>query len=366
MWSFSPHEKPVSGTINERIVCRIMAHYARTLVELRDHAVMFWPKELMEREAAASSIPLLLKTQDKFISLLDIADARPDAWKMTLQSSKELPANLFLKHLMVLSDISGERLKRLSFESIFPDNTMTYVWREKTYTYRFKEIIGKTTISNAALFIDGKRLINPHELNGKLEDIIMLILYGQAILNDRAEEMLPDEIKDKCMIGSLIGNSEELQKFVKQRYIWVSRIVGGATANAMGQMTQNYVLETLQQALPTWRFRRDGTIPGISHNQGKTGTRFDIVAHSPSNNYVAIEVCFQVTTNSVIERKAGQAEARVIMLRQAGHKIAYVIDGAGNFERTGALRTICNNSDCTVAFSQSEIHYLVQFLQEIN
>lgn len=193
----------------------------------------------------------------------------------------------------------------------------------------------------------------------------MLILHGQAAISDaEAKETLPDEIRDKCMIGSLIGQSDELKKFVKERYIWVSRITGGATANAMGQMAQNYVLEALQQALPNWHFQRDGTIPGISQNQGKTETRFDVVARSSSNKYIAIEVCFQVTTNSVIERKAGQAHDRANMLRDAGHQIAYVIDGAGNFERISALQTICNNSDCTVAFSQAELYHLVQYLRE--
>jgi len=321
----------------------------------------------MDREVAASIIPLLIKTQDKFIGLLDISDARPDAWKDTLRNSKELAANLFLKHLMVLSDISGERLRRLNFSKMFPEGSMTYIWQEQSYTYPFQEITRRTRISNATLFVHGKSLITAHELDGKMEDVIMLILYGQAALDEMAaEEALPDEIRAKCMIGSLIGKSDELRKFVKERYIWVSRITGGATANAMGQMAQNYVLETLQQALPEWRFNRDGTIPGLSHNQGKTETHFDVIARSQLDKYVAIEVCFQVTTNSVIERKAGQAEARANMLRSAGHRIAYVIDGAGNFERAAALRTICNNSDCTVAFSQNEIQRLIQFLTESN
>lgn len=344
-----------------------MGYYERTPQELLQNAVRFWPRELMDREVVASIIPLLIKTQDKFIGLLDISDARPDAWKDTLQNSKELSANLFLKHLMVLSDVSGERLRRLNFSRMFPDGSMTYIWQEQSHTYQFQEIIRRTRIGNTDLFVDGEGLITAHELDGAMEDIIMLILYGQAALEEiNAEEPLPDEIKAKCMIGTLIGQSEELRKFVKERYIWVSRITGGATANTMGQMAQNYVLETLQQALPEWRFNRDRTIPGISHNQGKTETHFDIVAHSPSDRYVAIEVCFQVTTNSVIERKAGQAEARANMLRSAGHHIAYVIDGAGNFERASALQDICNNSDCTVAFSQSEIQHLILFLTESN
>jgi hypothetical protein len=80
--------------------------------------------------------------------------------------------------------------------------------------------------------------------------------------------------------------------------------------------------------------------------------------------YVAIEVSFQVTTNSVIERKAGQARARYEQVTRAGHKIAYVLDGSGNFQRDAALRVICAHSHCTVAFSRSELDVLSQFLSE--
>lgn len=344
-----------------------MNQYARTPSELRQSAVMFWPRELMQREAAASIIPLLIETQDKFISLLDVSDAAPDAWKTTLGSSKGLSPNLFLKHLMVLSDISGERLKRLNFPVIFPQGVMDYIWQQKKYIYRFKAITKGVVVSNPSLFADGPGLIVSHPLTPKMEDIIMLILHGQASIDvEGAQDNLPIEVRDKCLIGSLIGKSDELKKFVKERYIWVSRITGGATANAMGQMAQNYVLETLKDALPNWDIHRDRTIPGISHNQGVTETNFDVVARSPRDKYAAIEVCFQVTTNSVIERKAGQAEARANMLRSAGYRIAYVIDGAGNFERSSALQTICANSDCTVAFSSDEIQHLAEFLKEFD
>lgn len=346
-----------------------MNEYARTPSELQQTALMFWPRELLQREATASIIPLLIQTQDKFISLLDLSDAEPDAWKSTLPGSKGLTPNLFLKHLMVLSDISGERLKRLKFHRIFPDGVMEYIWQQKTYNYHFKAITRErgVIVSNQSLFVDGPGLVVEHPLDPKIEDIIMLILHGQASIDvQEARDKLPEEIRSKCMIGSLIGNSKELNRFVKERYIWVSRITGGATANAMGQMAQNYVLETLRGLLPQWHMNRDRTIPGISHNQGVTETHFDIVARSPRDKYVAIEVCFQVTTNSVIERKAGQAEARAAMLRNAGHRIAYVIDGAGNFERSAALNTICANSDCTVAFSANEMQVLASFLTEFD
>lgn len=132
----------------------------------------------------------------------------------------------------------------------------------------------------------------------------------------------------------------------------------------MGQLCQAYVRERLQHALPTWDFSKH-TIPGISQNAGRTDMSFDLVAESPTRKFCAIEVSFQVTTNSVIERKAGQAADRQRLLHASGHKIAYVIDGAGNFQRRSALSTICQHSDCTVTFKDEELDALGDFLKSL-
>lgn len=338
-------------------------NYARTPEQLRCKANLYWPVELTAKEADSSVIPHLIDTQDKFISLLDISDAGPEAWRYTLGSSSEMKPNLFLKHLMVLADVGGEPLKRIrpELEAIFPEGIMKYSWRGEVYEYKFKAIIGCSKLDNAALHVDGKGLLDDVPLDDKMEDVIMLILHGGASLGGT----IPDIIKEKCIIGVLIGDKPELEKFVKERYIWVSRITGGATANTMGQLAQDYVKETLQTALPEWSFTRGGTIPGISQNDGVTDIGFDVLAKSPNNHYVAIEVSFQFTTNSTIERKAGQAKTRAEMLHENGHYIAYVIDGAGNFERVAALSVICSFSDCTVALTADELTVLVKFLQEV-
>jgi hypothetical protein len=144
----------------------------------------------------------------------------------------------------------------------------------------------------------------------------------------------------------------------------VSRITGGATSNKMGNLAQQYVTEYLKSKLPDWNFDSKH-IPGISHN-ARTSMAFDIVGKSNKNKYCAIEVSFQVTTNSVIERKAGQAQSRQELLHAKGHKIAYVIDGVGNFERESALKTICEYSDFIATFKDSELDKLVNYLKKVN
>jgi len=334
----------------------------RNIVDLEKSAIKFWPAKLSQQEQSSSVIPRLIESQEKFIAVLYVSDASPIAWQNTLHTTTGLPPNLFLKHLVVLSDVGGEKLQRYRKElpTWFPHGYMTFRWKDKEHKYQFKSLGFVKAWTNGALQIAGEDMLQPASLSLAMEDVAMLLLHGGSAI----EPGLPDDLIEKCIIGTLIGRNAELDTFVRQRYIHVSRITGGATANTMGQLCQTYVRTYLMKRLTTWDFSRH-TIPGISHNEGQTDTAFDLVATSPSGISCAIEVSFQVTTNSTIERKAGQAQPRFDLLHTHGHKIAYVIDGAGNFQRVNALRTICNFSDCTVSFSDSELDALVKFLESI-
>jgi hypothetical protein len=111
--------------------------------------------------------------------------------------------------------------------------------------------------------------------------------------------------------------------------------------------------------------KSSGRLPEVTHTDPLTGreTSFDLVV-TDGERYVAVEVSFQVTTNSTIERKAGQAKGRYEQIEEAGHSIAYVIDGAGNFQRETAMRTMLSHSHCSVAFSRSELDILCGFLKD--
>jgi hypothetical protein len=333
--------------------------YQRTPEELMARASRYWPQELRDRAASIQVLPLLLETQEKFISILQVADKSPEAWERVLDESSLAP-NLFLKHLMVLANVSGEILKRTTPLGTNKDK-MKYIWNSVEYEYCFKSI-HKQKVNNSVLGVDTRKILRSIEINPAMKDVIMLILFGSAALNLD----LPAELEERCTIGGLLGNHEAIARFVRQRYIVVSAILRGAISNELGHEMQKYVKEFLEDYFRGggWSFRQNGTIPGISQTEDMREITFDIVAQSPANRYFAIEVSFQVTTNSVIERKAGQAQSRYQKIHAAGHKIAYVIDGAGNLERQAALRTICEYSDCTVAFSTEELKLLAEFLDK--
>lgn len=340
-----------------------MRKFKRSLAELKTKAVLHWPAEILQAAGDISVLPLLLKTQDSFISLLKVANKDPQAWRQAIKQSTAISGPVFLKHLMVMTDLGGEALNKLPpLTSYCPDGVLSFEWEGRHWDYRFKEIQHKCPLTNKALRVDSKKLLMGGDLTTRMVDVAMLLLYGSAGLNDS----LPMEVKDRCMIGTLIGNPEALDTFAKENYIRVSRQVGGATSNALGQLAQNYVVEHLKAKLPkNWSIQRDTSMGGVSHSSDGNGTNFDVVVKSAKERYFGIEVSFQVTTNSVIERKARESESLMKTVHRAGHKICYVIDGAGNINiRQNAVGIICSHSDCTVAMSESEMRFLADYMIE--
>jgi hypothetical protein len=342
-----------------------MAKYNRNITELKTKAAMWWPEELKTKNALANVLPLLLKTQDDFLRLIILSKNDPFQLFDLIKVAK-YPSNLFLKHLAVLSDYGGEPIQRLgrSFKDIFPKGKgekgkyyFDFIWKEKTYRYEF-QALPINGLSNKKLFLDGEGLIKEKELNDLTCDMIALLLFAST--SDYAEHAG----LTACEIGTMLGNEDELIKFVKQRYITVSRITGGATANSLGQLAQSEIVNFLTTELGgKYKIIRNGYIT-IDGYDKKGGMPFDLVVEKGKKK-VGIEVSFQVTTNSTIERKAGQAADRQALVHKSGYQIAYVLDGSGNFQRSSAISTICNHSDCTIAYTFDEFKVLSNWIKSV-
>ncbi len=342
-----------------------MAKYNRSINELRTKAAFWWPEELKAKNALANVLPLLLKTQEDFLRLIVLS--KNDPFQLfDLIKVAQYPANLFLKQLAVLADYGGEPIQRLgrSFKEIFPKGRgeegkyyFDFIWKEKKYRYEFKAL-PRNGLNNKKLFIDGEGLIIEKELDDLTCDMIALLLFAST--SDYADRAG----LNACEIGILLGNEDDLIKYVKQRYITVSRITGGATANNLGQLAQTEIVDFLVNNLGgEYKILRNGYI-GIDGYDKKGGMPFDLVVEKGKKK-VGIEVTFQVTTNSTIERKAGQAADRQSLMHKNGYQIAYVIDGAGNFQRSSAISTICNHSDCTVAYTVAEFEILSSWIKTV-
>jgi hypothetical protein len=335
--------------------------FDRNIDELEKCAVLWWPEHLNQANAAISVIPKLLQTQDDFLKIISLSKKSPYQVFDLLDASK-FPINLFLKHLCVLADYGGEPIQRLgrSFSSIFKSSenkhSITFSWDSNNFTYDFK-CLPIRGLGNKKLFIDGEGLIEEKELSDLYWDMVILLMFGStSTVNEEAGLVA-------CEIGTLLGKTEILEKYVKERYINVSRITGGATANSLGQLAQKEIVSYLSQSLGgDYSVISNGYIE-LDGYEKENGMPFDVVVEK-QNKKVGIEVSFQVTTNSTIERKAGQAAERMSLMHSNGYKIAYVLDGAGNFQRVSAISTICANSDCTVAYSEQEFDVLCRWIGE--
>jgi hypothetical protein len=342
-----------------------MTNYKRNIAELRAKAALWWPEELKSKNALANVLPLLLKTQEDFLRLIILSKNDPFQLFDLIKIAK-YPSNIFLKHLAVLADYGGEPIQRLgrSFKEIFPKRRgekgkyyFDFIWKEKIYRYEFKAL-PVTGLNNKKLFIDGEGLITEKELDDLTCDMIALLLFSST--SDYADQAG----LSACEIGTMLGNEDELIKFVKQRYITVSRITGGATANSLGQLAQSEIVDFLENDLSCeYKIIRNGYIFLEGYDK-KGGMPFDLVVEKGKKK-IGIEVTFQVTTNSTIERKAGQAADRQALMHNNGYQIAYVIDGAGNFQRSSAISTICNHSDCSVAYTVAEFKVLSNWIKTI-
>lgn len=328
---------------------------------LEQGACLYWPEEIEKKASEISALSPLIETQDIFLSVLKTADKTPTAWEQVVLTSEKLSPNLFLKHLMVLTDIGGERLQRFKkdMSTIFPSDDFDYEWKGKIYKHKF--LVNKRGWTNRNLYVEKSiLLISRTDFSLEMRDVAMLLMWGSSIINNLK---LPGELMDKCIIGTMLGCPEELDLFVKQRYIAVSRIIGGSTANDLGHIFESYVIKKLQILLPPYFSIQGHFIQEVTHNDNNL-TTFDLVVRNTVTEVcVGIELSFQVTTNSVIERKGGLAKSRRDLMHAKGHKLAYVIDGSGNFQRKNAIRNILNFSDCTVNFSEIGLTTLAKFIE---
>ena len=341
--------------------------YLRTIKDLEQVGSKWWPKEVREEAMKVSILHYLLDTQEKFISLLTLADRSKPEKLFNLIDASDFEYHLFLKHLILLTDVGSEPIQRFnaSFKEIFPDGKLVFVIGKKQFTYTFAELPTRGKPNNKKMQIDDlENLQKPCKNKQLSKDLIMLLIYGAASTLTRTAAVLY-----KCNAYEYLGQEELIKKYVRQNYIRVSRIVGGKEATDLGNVAQSYAVKYLAEHLgDNYNVVNAGTIPGVKMDDDKDVT-FDIVVDRKDDNgkykkYVGIEISFQETTNSTVERKGREAQARFRNTNNKRCYVAYIIDGAGNFARPAALTDMCNNSHCNVAYTPSEFNLLIEFIKE--
>lgn len=341
--------------------------YLRTVKDLERVGSKWWPKEVREEAMKVSILQYLLDTQERFISLLTLADRSKPEKLFCLIDASDFEYHLFLKHLILLTDVGSEPIQRInsSFTEIFPNQELVFSIGRKRHTYRFKELPTRGAPNNKKMQIDDLDNLQKKCKNIQLsKDLIMLLIYGAASTNTRTAAVLY-----KCNAYEYLGQEELIKKYVRQNYIRVSKIVSGKEATDLGNVAQTYAVNYLAKHLgKNYNVVNAGTIPGVQMDDNKEVT-FDIVVDRKDDvgkykKFVGIEVSFQETSNSTIERKAREARARFQNTSNKRCYVAYIIDGAGNFSRTAAVTDLCDNSHCNVAYTPSEFDLLIEFIKE--
>lgn len=341
--------------------------YIRSIKELERVGCKWWPKEVRDEAMRVSILQYLIDTQEKFISLLTLADKSKPEKLFGLLDASEYEYHLFLKHLMLLTDVGSEPIQRLntSFKEIFPNNELVYKLGRKDYSYSFKSLPIKGKPNNEKMQVDTMESLQKTCKDTDLcKDLIMLLIYGAASTTLRTRAILY-----KCNAFEFLGQEEKIKQYVRENYIRVSRIIAGKTATDLGNVAQVYALKYLSEKLgDNYNLVNNGTIPGVKLDDDKDAT-FDIVVDRKDDEgrfkkYVGIEVSFQETSNSVVERKGREAQARFRNTNNQRCFVAYIIDGVGNFSRPAAMKDMCDNSHCNVAYTPSEFDLLIEFIKE--
>lgn len=341
--------------------------FLRTIDDLAQIGSKWWPKEVREEAMKMSILQYLLDTQERFISLLTLADKNKPEKLFSLIEASDFEYHLFLKHLILLTDVGGEPIQRFnaSFSEIFPNGELIYRIGNRPGCYKFASLPTKGKTDNKRMQSDSLKMLKAKCRNVNLcKDLIMLLIYGAASISQRTAAVLY-----KCNAHEYLGDKRLINEYVRQNYIRVSRIVGGKEAADLGNVAQSYAVRYLAEHLgDNYNVVNAGTIPGVKMDDDKDVT-FDIVIDRKNDDgrfkkYVGVEITFQETTNSTFERKAREAQARFRNTQNKRCYVAYIIDGAGNFSRPAAVTDLCNNSHCNVAYTPSEFDLLIEFIKE--
>lgn len=340
----------------------------RTIKDLEEVGSKWWPKEVREEAMKTSILQYLLDTQEKFISILILADSEDPSKLNDIIRASKFPYHLFLKHLILLTDIGSEPIQRIKSQmsELFPDNKLNFTCGDKVWEYEFTELISIGKPSNEKMQIDSlENLKAPCKNPGLTLELIHLLVYGAASTSPSTRSVL-----FKCNMFEYLGNEDKIKTFVKQNYIRVSKILGGRAANDLGNVAQSYAVSYFSQKLgKNYSVVSNGTIPGVQIEPGKNAT-FDLVFEKITDRrankpYVGIELSFQETTNSTVERKGREAATRFNVACEKGSYVGYIIDGIGNFARTSAMTDLIHNSHISIAYTPEEFQKLIDFVKQM-
>lgn len=191
--------------------------YLRSIKDLEKVGSKWWPKEVRDEAMKVSILQYLLDTQETFISLLTIADRNKPEKLFDLIEASSFEYHLFLKHLILLTDVGSEPIQRFntSFKEIFPDGVLRFIVGEQEHSYKFASLPVKGVPNNKKLQSDSLENLKKPCRNVELcQDMIMLLIFGAASTSPRTADVLY-----KCNAYEYLGQKEKIQQYIQQNNI---------------------------------------------------------------------------------------------------------------------------------------------------
>jgi hypothetical protein len=288
----------------------------------------------------------ILSTKDQFIATL--RETTPENIVRDLLSST-LDNSLLLQHCMLATDVGKETLDRLAFFLSYNEvSELDIETPELSRTYTVAEL------SDDNFSVANRSFANFSQ--GAFEDIFTVLAFGSDMT------LLSEYVTfDRCRLGEICGDETAIADYFADLYILFSDQTKGRVRVKKGQAPERLVKQTLNEVVAHSQLSlvSSSRVPNVP-TQGED-QEFDFVL-TDGNRYVAIEVAFQETTNSTLERKARQSRELYPVFEQRGSELIHVVDGAGYFERSNALQQMVEYSH--LAVSLGELDDLSQHLTQ--
>lgn len=177
--------------------------------QLERYACMWWPKEVRDYADKLSILQTLLDTQEKFISILKLADSHDPESIFRIMKASKFSMKCFLKHLMVLTDIELKQIQEINknFTKSFPDGKMML---NESVAYYFHVLPIKCGLTYEIIKLDRINEEDACEEKYLFEDLIMLLLYHVTFSN---------ELHVADFIGGNSTQMSELKDFMTLRLV---------------------------------------------------------------------------------------------------------------------------------------------------
>ena len=309
---------------------------------LKKNSTWFWTDQIRGKINMLESDDLQ-ETLSDFKKMLQKND-RGIIVKKLLNSTTVKP-KLAIQHLMLASDCSAEFLDRVKsylikdkhndIKILTPDN--------RQIPYKFKKIT-----KNPSQKLSKTYIVNAD--NELLNDVMTIIIFGAEITLFKNFSNFK-----KLSLCKIVGNIDKVNEYFDPLYLKTSRQTQGRISAQSGKNPQNLVKKKLDEYFEgneDFSIVPGNRIPNIGKEAKgfQVDLAYKITGKSPT--YIGIEIAFQETTNSVIERKSKQAAAIINEFNNKKYYLCFVVDGAGYFTRESAMKGTIKNSHKVVTFKQ--------------